>query len=266
VAVDLRGRWPKLAAQNVAYREMQTCPVSWRRGRVERGLAMRVRVVVGVGAAALTAATMFAAGGVMAEEPNICVSVNGGDQVRLGTAECSSIESDGAANVAIARADGAYAEAGSPEVEGDSGNRARASGDGSVAIAYLGDDNMASASGEGSFAAAVGGDGNTASASGDESYARAAEGDGNWAIASGDGSWAEAADGDGNTAIASGEGSADGKSDGAYAVGGDSNTAIASGDYSYAFAGAGDRNTAIAAADGCEAEANSGNDITVVCP
>lgn len=90
-------------------------------------------------------ATMVTTGTVSAKGPNICVSVNGDVKVQKGTATCSSVQSDGAANVAIARADGAEAVAGS--VEGDSGNRATASGVDSFAFALLGDNNTATASG-----------------------------------------------------------------------------------------------------------------------
>lgn len=239
---------------------------------------MRVRVIVAVTGVAVSGAVAVA-GSVSAERPDMCVSVNGGDangdpQVQHGTADCVSLASDGAANVARAMGDEAVAVAG--ENEGDSDNRATASGDFSDAFAGVGDGNTATASGEGSSAVAAGGDGNTATASGDGSFAKAGglghEGDGNTAVASGDGSIAHAGDGDGNTAIASGEGNGDEECEeecyGAYALDGDSNTAIASGDFSYAFAGVGDRNTAIAPFDYCRAEANSQDDFIAIpgCP
>ena len=67
----------------------------------------KVLVMVGV-VAALTAATVGVAS---AQGPNLCVSVNGEDRVELGTATCSSVESDGAANVARATGDDAFAVA-----------------------------------------------------------------------------------------------------------------------------------------------------------
>jgi hypothetical protein len=112
----------------------------------------KVLVMVGV-VAALTAATVGVAsaqGG-----PNLCVSVNGVNVVELGTASCFSVESDGAANVARATGDGAFAQAGANV--GDSGNRATATGDNARAFAVIGDNNTATATGD-CFVIASGGD------------------------------------------------------------------------------------------------------------
>ena len=132
------------------------------------------------------------------------------DVVALGSTECFSVESDGAANVAIAR--GLFAGARAGFEEGDSGNRARATGDGTAigegtqtfAVAGDGDGNTAIATGDGTTASTGFGDGNTATATGDGAYASAGIGDGNTAIATGDGAYASAGIGDGNSATATG--------------------------------------------------------------
>ena len=121
------------------------------------------KVLVMVG---LVAALMAATVGVASAQgvPNLCVSVNGVDRVQLGTATCSSTVSDGAANVARANGDGAFAAAGT--AAGDSGNRATATGDGATAFATFGDNNTATATGDDAFAIAAFGDNNTATATG----------------------------------------------------------------------------------------------------
>ena len=91
------------------------------------------------------------------------MSVNGVQRVQKGGSSCSSSESDGAANVAIARGESSFAEAG--RLATDAGNRARASG-GARAVAIQGDNNTATADGDGALAVACCGDNNTATATG----------------------------------------------------------------------------------------------------
>ncbi len=139
----------------------------------------KVLVMVGL-VAALMAATVGVASA--QEVPDLCVSVNGVERVDLGTATCSSTVSDGAANVARANGDGAFAEAGF--VAGDSGNRATATGDGANAFAEDGDNNTATATGD-ATAFAGDGDNNIATATGDDALALAGDGDNNTATATG---------------------------------------------------------------------------------
>ena len=138
------------------------------------------KVLVMVG---LVAALMAATVGVASAQgvPDLCVSVNGVDRVDLGTATCFSTVSDGAANVARASGDAAFAEAGF--VAGDSGNRATATGDGAAATASSGDNNTVTATGDLAFAFADDGDSNTATATGDGANAGAFSGDNNTATA-----------------------------------------------------------------------------------
>ena len=118
--------------------------------------------------------------GLASAAQDLCVSTNGTVRVQMGTATCSSVAGRG--NVAIARGTSSSATAGFSD--GDQHNRARASGDNSLAFAGIGSGNTATATGDGSFASAALGNGNTATASGTDSGATA-EGTNQTAIASG---------------------------------------------------------------------------------
>lgn len=208
-------------------------------GQDSEGIEMR-RMMMGTIAAAAVVGSVFVAGGsASAAQPAMCVSVNGGNQVQHGSATCNSVESDGAANVAIAKGIGAAARAGF-EV-GDSGNRATATGDGSFAVAGSGDGNTATATGNNAIAGAVAGDGNTATATGDDATASVGFGDGNTATATGEGAYAAAGNGDGNTATATGTEAVALAGGGIPVPGlasiGNLNTATATGDTATAFAG-----------------------------
>jgi len=130
----------------------------------------------------LVAGLGIAGAGAAQAQPNLCISVNGTERVQMGTAECSSVAGR---NFAMARGDLATARSG--WVEGDTGNRAIATGTLSYADAGYGDNNTATATGYYSYATAGWtGDNNTATATGDYASAFAGAGDNNTATATGD--------------------------------------------------------------------------------
>jgi hypothetical protein len=217
---------------------------------------MSVRVVLGAAAVALMGA-MAPIGAVSAKGPDICVSVNGSVKVQKGTATCSSVASDGAANVAKAKAAGANAVAGF--VEGDSKNRATASGVDSIATARNGSRNTVTASGDGSTAGVSYGDGNTVTASGDGSSAELYLSHENTVTASGDGSSAELYFTGLNTVTASGDSST------ATLWFAARNTVTASGDGATAIVVYGSGNT-VTATEACGAQAAYVDDQTFTCP
>ena len=141
---------------------------------------------------------------VSANGGDVCISINGDTKVDTiaGGASCFSFQSDeGKPNIARAY-DGGTAIVGSGAT--DSGNTATATGAGSFAYAYGGDNNTATATGADSYAFAYGGDNNTATATGAGSYAESAFGDNNTTVATGGGT-ASVYFGDNNTVTATGD-------------------------------------------------------------
>jgi hypothetical protein len=225
------------------------------------------RTLVAVVTSVTAIGAVVAADGMVAsaERPSMCVSVNGDVKVQHGTAECSSVASDGAANVARVKGEHSVAIAGL--TEGHYGNKAMVNGDRSYAEAgsrtflhFRGDDNTAMVFGNDSTAVATDGSGNTAIVRGDRSEANIAGSickvicsvtNWNTATVIGDDSTARISLGSHNTASVTGDRSYAGAGEGQL------NAATVIGDDSSATAGRGSGQTATVIGDGSRAHINS---------